>query len=101
MKKEFITKLATYITKSLFFYFFIVLPVYAVMPWETPLQSVVTSLSGPVAKMIGIVVIVLAGLGLALGESGSGVRRLLQVVLGLAIAFSAASIISSLFITNS
>ena len=66
------------------------------MPWETPLQKVMTSISGPVAKILGVIVIVLAGLGLAFGEVGSGVR-LLQIVIGLAIAFSAASIIGSLY----
>lgn len=67
------------------------------LPWETPLQKIMQSISGPVAKILGVIVIVLAGLGLAFGEVGSGVKRLLQVVLGLAIAFSAASIISSLY----
>ncbi len=67
------------------------------MPWETPLQKVMTSISGPVAKILGVIVIVLAGLGLAFGEVGSGVKRLLQIVIGLAIAFSAASVISSLY----
>lgn len=67
------------------------------MPWETPLQKVMTSISGPVAKILGVIVIVLAGLGLAFGEVGSGVKRLLQIVIGLAIAFSAASIIGSLY----
>ena len=70
------------------------------MPWETPLQKVVDSLTGPVSKMVGVVVIVLAGLGIAMGEAGSGVRKLFQVVLGLGIAFSAASIIASLFQTS-
>jgi len=69
------------------------------MPWEGPLQKIMTSISGPVAKTIGVIAIVIAGLGIAFGESGSGVRRLFQVVMGLAIAFSAASIISSLFLS--
>ncbi len=68
-----------------------------IMPWETPLQRVVDSLTGPVAKMVGVIVIVIAGLGIAMGEAGSGVRKLFQVVLGLGIAFSAASIITSVF----
>ena len=67
------------------------------LPWETPMQKVMNSISGPVAKILGVIVIVLAGLGLAFGEVGSGVKRLLQVVLGLAIAFSAASIIGTLY----
>lgn len=67
------------------------------MPWEGPLNTIMQSISGPVAKVIGVIAIVLAGLGIAFGESGSGVRRLFQVVLGLAIAFTAASIVSTLF----
>ena len=67
------------------------------MPWEGPLQQIMDSISGPVAKILGVIVIVIAGLGIAFGESGSGVRRLFQVVMGLAIAFSAASIVASLY----
>lgn len=67
------------------------------MPWEGPLQKIMESISGPVAKIIGVIVIVIAGLGIAFGESGSGVRRLFQVVLGLSIAFTAASIIATLY----
>ncbi len=70
------------------------------MPWTGPLQKIMESISGPVAKILAVIVIVMAGLGLAFGESGSGVRRLLQIVLGLAIAFGAASIVSSLFTTS-
>lgn len=67
------------------------------MPWEGPLQKVMDSISGPVAKILGVIVIVIAGLGIAFGEAGSGVRKLFQVVMGLAIAFSAASIVATLY----
>lgn len=67
------------------------------MPWTGPLQKIMDSISGPVAKILGVIVIVIAGLGIAFGESGSGVRRLFQVVLGLSIAFTAASIVATLF----
>jgi type IV secretion system protein VirB2 len=67
------------------------------MPWEGPLQKIMDSISGPVAKILGVIVIVIAGFGIAFGESGSGVRRLFQVVMGLAIAFTAASIVTDLF----
>lgn len=58
-----------------------VLPAFAgttggtAMPWETPLQTIQDSLSGPVAKAIGIIAIVLTGLGFAVAESGSVVRK--------------------------
>ena len=67
------------------------------MPWMTPLQTITNSISGPIAQAAGVIVIVIAGLGIAFGEGGSGVRRLFQVVMGLAIAFTAASIVAKLF----
>ena len=67
------------------------------MPWEGPLQKIMDSLTGPGARILAVLVIVMAGFGIAFGESGSGVRRLLQIVMGLAIVFGAASIVASLF----
>ena len=67
------------------------------MPWEGPLQKILDAISGPVAKALGVIAIVLAGLGIAFGEAGSGVRKLCQVVFGLSIAFTASSLVVSLF----
>jgi len=50
-----------------------------------------------VAKGLGVLAIVIAGIGIAFGEGGSGVRRLLQVVFGLSIAFTASSFFLALF----
>jgi type IV secretion system protein VirB2 len=61
------------------------------MPWESPLNQLVQSLTGPVAKAVGVFAIVAVGFGMAFSEGGSGMRKVLWVVLGLAIAFSAAS----------
>ena len=60
------------------------------MPWETPLQNVLDSITGPVAKAAGIIAIVIAGLGFAFGESGGLMRKVMGIVFGLAIAFAAA-----------
>ncbi|WP_417498512.1 TrbC/VirB2 family protein [Lacibacterium aquatile] len=67
------------------------------MPWEGPLNRVIASLTGPVARGIGVLAIVGAGLAIAFGEGGAGVKRLLQVVLGLSIAFTASSFLLGLF----
>lgn len=67
------------------------------LPWESPLEKILASLTGPVAKILGVIAIVIAGFGIAFGEAGSGMRRLFQVVLGLSIAFTASSLIVSLF----
>jgi type IV secretion system protein TrbC len=67
------------------------------MPWEAPLQSILTSLEGPVAKIIAVIIIIITGLSLAFGESSGGFKRLLQIVFGLSIAFAAASFFLSFF----
>jgi type IV secretory pathway VirB2 component (pilin) len=67
------------------------------MPWETPLQTIQDSLSGPVAKAIGVIAIVLTGLGFAVAESGSVIRKGIGIVFGLAIAFTATTFMSSFF----
>jgi len=64
--------------------------------WETTLQKLITSLTGPVASGIGIGAIALFGLGLAFSEGG-GLRTIMGIVFGLSIAFAATSLISSFF----
>ena len=67
------------------------------MPWEGPLQSVLESIEGPDASILATIVIILTGLALAFGESGGGMRKLLQIVFGLSIAFAATSFFLSFF----
>jgi type IV secretion system protein VirB2 len=67
------------------------------MPWETPLTNFLTSLTGPVAKIVGVAAVVIAGLGIAFSEGGSGMRRIITVVFGLTIAFSATTFFLPLF----
>jgi len=67
------------------------------MPWEAPLTKILQSIEGPVAKIFGTVVIIMTGLGLAFGDTGGGVRKLIQIVFGLSIAFTATSFFLSFF----
>jgi len=67
------------------------------MPWETPLQSIVDSVQGPVAKVIGVIIIVMTGLTLAFGDTSGGFRKLIQIVFGLSVAFAASSFFLSFF----
>ncbi|WP_408859025.1 TrbC/VirB2 family protein [Acidiphilium sp. PA] len=67
------------------------------MPWEQPLQQILNSIEGPVAKIIAVLIIIGTGLGLAFGESSGGMRRLIQIVFGLSIAFAAASFFLTFF----
>ncbi|AHI26356.1 conjugal transfer protein TrbC [Komagataeibacter xylinus] len=67
------------------------------MPWETPLNEILQSVQGPVAKIISVIIITVTGLTLAFGESSGGFRRLIQIVFGLSIAFAASSFFLSFF----
>lgn len=71
------------------------------MPWETPLQTVQESLSGPVAKAVGIIAIVVTALGFAFSEGGSALRKGIGIVFGLAVAFTATTFITSFFSVTS
>jgi len=61
------------------------------MPWEAPLQSVLDSIQGPVARIIAVIIIIATGLTLAFGDTSGGFRKLVQIVFGLSIAFAASS----------
>ena len=67
------------------------------MPWEAPLQSILDSIQGPVAKIVAVIIIITTGLALAFGDTSGGFRRLIQIVFGLSIAFAASSFFLSFF----
>ena len=61
------------------------------MPWEGPLEQVVDSITGPVARAAGVIAIVIAGVTIAFSEGGGGVRKLAWAGFGIAIMFAAVS----------
>lgn len=67
------------------------------MPWEAPLQSVLDSIQGPVARIIAVIIIIATGLALAFGDTSGGFRKLVQIVFGLSIAFAASSFFLTFF----
>ncbi|BBP04517.1 conjugal transfer protein TrbC [Sulfuriferula plumbiphila] len=67
------------------------------MPWEAPLQSVLDSIQGPVARIIAVIIIITTGLTLAFGDTSGGFRKLVQIVFGLSIAFAASSFFLTFF----
>jgi type IV secretory pathway VirB2 component (pilin) len=75
-------------------------PVWAAgsnMPWEQPLNQILQSIQGPVAKILAVIIIIMTGLTLAFGDTSGGFRRLIQIVFGLSIAFAASSFFLSFF----
>jgi len=67
------------------------------MPWEGPLQAILESIQGPVARIVAVIVIIATGLALAFGDTSGGFRKLIQIVFGLSIAFAASSFFLSFF----
>lgn len=68
------------------------------MPWETPLQSIMTSITGPVAGVIALIGISVAG-GMLIfgGELGEFARRIVMLVLVMGLLVGAASMLNTLF----
>jgi len=67
------------------------------MPWEAPLQQILDSIEGPVARIVAVIIIIITGLTLAFGGTDGGFRRLVQIVFGLSIAFAATSFFLAFF----
>lgn len=75
-------------------------PAYAAgsgMPWEGPLEQIVDSITGPVARAAAVIAIVIAGVTIVFSEGGGGVRKLAFVGLGIAIMFAAVSFFLDFF----
>lgn len=81
-------------------FFLAVAPAHAAgsgMPWEAPLEQVVDSMTGPVARAAAVIAIVIAGVTIIFSEGGGGVRKLAFVGLGIAIMFAAISFFLDFF----
>lgn len=59
------------------------------MPWEAPLCKVALSLSGPVARAVAVIAIVVCGLMLAFGEMNGIFKTFLGLLMGIAMALLA------------
>ena len=67
---------------------------FASLPWDEPLESLKTAITGTTAKVICTIVVCCSGLMIAMGEGGSAGRTMLKLVFGLALAFGFAQIIA-------
>jgi type IV secretion system protein TrbC len=67
------------------------------MPWESPLQQIVASVTGPVVQAAAVLAICLFGGGIAMSENGSTVRRGMGILFGLSIAFAASTFFLDFF----
>ena len=71
-------------------------PAGAAMPWDTPLTNLLNNLQGTVARIAITVAIVLTGLIFAFGEAGSGLRKVMGIAFGGALALGALTFMTAL-----
>lgn len=68
------------------------------MPWETPLETIKKSITGPVAMVVSILAIVAVGITLIFGGDMQGfIRQVLYVTLVIGLITMANNIISKLY----
>lgn len=67
------------------------------MPWEGPLDMILRSIQGPVARVGILLAIIITGLMMAFGEHGSGFKKIMGIAFGGAIVMGAVSFVTALF----
>jgi type IV secretion system protein TrbC len=67
------------------------------MPWESPLNTILQSLQGPVARFGIIGAIIVTGIMMAFGEHGSGFKKVMGIAFGGSIVLGAVTFITTLF----
>jgi type IV secretion system protein VirB2 len=65
-------------------------------PWESAVTKLVQAVTGPLAKGLSLIAIVIGGLTLAYSEAGSK-KQLAGIIFGIAMAVGAASFLAWLF----
>jgi type IV secretory pathway VirB2 component (pilin) len=69
----------------------------AQLPWEGPMTALQNSLTGPIAKSIGVIALAISGGMLAFGgELNEFTKRIMMVVLALSVMLLATTFISAL-----
>jgi type IV secretion system protein VirB2 len=68
------------------------------LPWETPMDTIKQSLTGPIALAISIIALAAAGAALVFGgELSEFTRKIIMLVMALALLVSGASLMTKLF----
>ena len=67
------------------------------LPWEAPLDKILNSMQGPVARVLILLSIIITGAMFAFGNHGEGFKKILGIACGGAIVLGAVSFMSTLF----
>jgi type IV secretion system protein TrbC len=66
------------------------------MPWNAPLQTLLDNLSGPTARVLAGVMLVIGGVMWGFTRHEEGAKRIGQAIFGIAIMFGAVQIVTAL-----
>ncbi len=72
----------------------------AAMPWDGPLQTIATALTGNTVRILAVIAIAVGGIMWAFTRAEEGVKRVAQAVVGLGIAIGAASFAATIGISG-
>ncbi|MDR3258678.1 MAG: TrbC/VirB2 family protein [Fusobacteriaceae bacterium] len=67
------------------------------MPWDGPLQKLLDNITGPVARTVAILAVVVCMIGLIFGAHGGIVQKLIQIAIAIAIIFAAVAWVPTFF----
>ena len=93
---NFLRLLSIRMTRMIFLALIILTAGYGQSPWETAVNNLQQSFTGPIAKGLSLIAIVIGGLTFAYSEGGSK-KIFAGLVFGLGMALSATSFLSWLF----
>ncbi|HWZ61105.1 MAG TPA: TrbC/VirB2 family protein [Gemmatimonadaceae bacterium] len=66
------------------------------MPWNTPFQMLLGNLSGPTARVLAGIMLVIGGAVWGFTRHEEGAKRIGQAIFGIAIMFGAVQIVAAL-----
>ena len=95
-RMRFITQRKIYRVVPFLTLFFLVQPVFADDPWTNTVNKLVAVFTGPIAKGLALIALVLGGLALAFNE-GDSKRGLASLIFGVGLALSAAQFLTFFF----
>jgi type IV secretory pathway VirB2 component (pilin) len=96
MKKLFVKKAAIVFVLGFILSHLVFADTSTGMPWEDPLSKIQSSLQGPTAKAIGIIVLIAAAITI-MATKGQSLSWLFWIIGGLALIFNAVAFMDLLF----
>ncbi len=67
------------------------------LPFEGPLEKIMKSITGPVARSMAIIAVAGVGLAMSFGEMGGAMKRLTNIVFGISLVFAAVTWVPTFF----